>query len=149
MNKIIRTALLGLFFCTSSLLAQNNAGPVTHGPMLGHVTSNSVRVWVRTHQSGDFHINYGTDPENLDQTRIPSITTISKLEVQKPRAVPFAPYEMPKRWSMQNSIHAGYTTLVLNLLVAIIKTPNTALALRCRCTIHCCLKSKTTSTSLS
>ncbi|MGY8770881.1 MAG: alkaline phosphatase D family protein [Pirellulales bacterium] len=78
MNKIIRTALLGLFFCTSSLLAQNNAGPVTHGPMLGHVTSNSVRVWVRTHQSGDFHINYGTDPENLDQKSIVGQTEINR-----------------------------------------------------------------------
>jgi alkaline phosphatase D len=41
---------------------------VTHGPMLGQVTENSVKVWARTHKAGDFTVRYGLAPDQLDQT---------------------------------------------------------------------------------
>lgn len=31
---------------------------VSHGPMLGHITSNSVRVWARTKKPGSFELTY-------------------------------------------------------------------------------------------
>ncbi|MDC0976511.1 hypothetical protein OAR35_00305, partial [bacterium] len=31
---------------------------ITHGPMLGHVTSDSVRVWARTSEAGAFVVEY-------------------------------------------------------------------------------------------
>lgn len=39
---------------------------LTHGPMLGHVTATSVRVWGRTSDPGTFRVRYGTDPQRLD-----------------------------------------------------------------------------------
>ncbi len=47
---------------------------LTHGPMLGHVTDQSVRVWARTSEPGEFEVRYGTDPDQLDQVG-PSATT--------------------------------------------------------------------------
>ncbi len=41
---------------------------VTHGPMLGLVTSSSVRVWARTHKAGEFTVHYGSTETQLDQT---------------------------------------------------------------------------------
>lgn len=50
---------------------------LTHGPMLGHPTSHSVRVWVRTSDPGKFQVKFGTEPNQLDQSS--SIGT-TKLE---------------------------------------------------------------------
>jgi phosphodiesterase/alkaline phosphatase D-like protein len=47
---------------------------VTHGPMLGLVTENSVRVWARTYRAGAFTVRYGTEAERLDQAS-PAIST--------------------------------------------------------------------------
>lgn len=44
---------------------------VTHGPMLGLVTENSVRVWARTHKAGEFTVHYGTTEAQLDQASAP------------------------------------------------------------------------------
>jgi phosphodiesterase/alkaline phosphatase D-like protein len=41
---------------------------VTHGPMLGLVTENSVRVWARTQRAGDFTVRYGLEPARLAQS---------------------------------------------------------------------------------
>jgi len=65
------TALV-LCLITSSSLAQvpieeYSTNHVTHGPMLGLVTENSVRVWARTHMAGEFTVHYGTNAEVLDQ----------------------------------------------------------------------------------
>lgn len=48
---------------------------VTHGPMLGQVTDNSVKVWARTHRTGEFLVRYGQDPERLDQQSRPVWTS--------------------------------------------------------------------------
>lgn len=61
------------------------AGPVrgerdpislTHGPMLGHVSSDGVRVWARTSDPGEFRVRYGTDEARLDQVSEPAATRI-------------------------------------------------------------------------
>ena len=38
---------------------------LTQGPMLGHVTDSSVRVWVRTSEPGAFSVRFGLSPEGM------------------------------------------------------------------------------------
>ena len=38
--------------------SSRGASEVTHGPMLGHVTTDSIRVWARTAQPGEFVIDF-------------------------------------------------------------------------------------------
>lgn len=68
----MRTLLVILFACSSFPLRgaddDYSTNHVTHGPMLGQVTENSVKVWARTHQAGDFTVRYGLDPTRLDQS---------------------------------------------------------------------------------
>ncbi|MFT4636801.1 MAG: alkaline phosphatase D [Verrucomicrobiales bacterium] len=45
----------------SSASAERDPIRLTHGPMLGHVTSESVRVWARTSDPGAFTVKYGSD----------------------------------------------------------------------------------------
>ena len=50
---------------------------LTHGPMLGNPTSDSVRVWGRTSDPGEFSVRYGTIEGKLDQVSEPTTTSIS------------------------------------------------------------------------
>ena len=58
------------------VLAERDPIRLTHGPMLGHVTSHSVRVWARTSDPGSFEVRYGTRPDHLDQIAAPAATRI-------------------------------------------------------------------------
>jgi phosphodiesterase/alkaline phosphatase D-like protein len=49
---------------------------VTHGPMLGHVRHDSVRVWGRTSRAGQYRVRYGVEPGRLNQTSKPVATTL-------------------------------------------------------------------------
>ena len=71
-------ALLLFHVQANSAAAQGSRDPIrlTHGPMLGMVTSESVRVWGRTSDEGEFEVHYGTQPEQLNQTSQPSGTSI-------------------------------------------------------------------------
>jgi phosphodiesterase/alkaline phosphatase D-like protein len=62
-----------LFTIAASPLA---AQPVriSHGPMLGHITADSVSIWARTSSPGEFRVLYGTTPSRLDQTSAPVVT---------------------------------------------------------------------------
>jgi len=40
---------------------------VTHGPMLGHVTSDSIRVWARTSRPAKVVVRYGVEKVKLDR----------------------------------------------------------------------------------
>lgn len=57
-------------------MAERDPIRLTHGPMLGHVTADSVRVWGRTSDAGQFVVHYGTTPEKMDQTSLPATTRI-------------------------------------------------------------------------
>ena len=50
----------------SSLDAARDPIRLTHGPMLGHPTSSSVRVWARTSDPGEFQVLYGTEEAKLE-----------------------------------------------------------------------------------
>ena len=60
-------------------IVQANRDPIrlTHGPMLGHPTSESVRVWARTSDPGEFFVRFGMEEDNLTQI---SKSTLTKIE---------------------------------------------------------------------
>ncbi|MEO1523905.1 MAG: alkaline phosphatase D family protein [Planctomycetota bacterium] len=47
---------------------------LTHGPMLGDVTSDSIRVWARTSSPGSFEVRYGTEPDAMASVSDPATT---------------------------------------------------------------------------
>jgi phosphodiesterase/alkaline phosphatase D-like protein len=51
---------------------------ITHGPMLGHVTSNSIAIWARTSRPGEFRVRYGMTAERLDQVTTPVSTALDR-----------------------------------------------------------------------
>ncbi|MEM1225222.1 MAG: metallophosphoesterase family protein [Planctomycetota bacterium] len=53
-----------VLLATTPSLASAERDPIrlTHGPMLGHVRSDSIRVWARTSDPGSFVVRYGTTP---------------------------------------------------------------------------------------
>ncbi|WP_044253612.1 alkaline phosphatase D family protein [Rhodopirellula sp. SWK7] len=74
----VAAALTSCLFCssTSAQLAERDPIRLTHGPMLGMPTAESVRVWVRTSDPGDFEIEYGLSPESMNHTSDTGVTLI-------------------------------------------------------------------------
>ena len=54
-----------LLLFTQFVVAERDPIRLTHGPMLGHVTSSSVRVWARTSDPGAFLVKFGLDTHDL------------------------------------------------------------------------------------
>jgi phosphodiesterase/alkaline phosphatase D-like protein len=54
------------------------ASQITHGPILGRLTANSVDVWARTDRPGTFGVRYGTQPGKLDQRSGPVATHLDR-----------------------------------------------------------------------
>lgn len=48
---------------------------ITHGPMLGHVTSDSISIWARTSVPGEFRVRYGLSEQKLDLISGPVATS--------------------------------------------------------------------------
>jgi alkaline phosphatase D len=76
--------LLLASFC-SPLPAQDSGTPafldenmVTHGPILGRLSSTGVGIWARTLRTGRFSVLYGTDPDRLEQTAGPVKTRLQR-----------------------------------------------------------------------
>ena len=59
-----------------ALAATLPAEVVTHGPMLGRLTSTSVAVWARTARPAEFQVRYGTNPTDLELTSAPVRTLL-------------------------------------------------------------------------
>ena len=49
---------------------------ITHGPILGRLSSHEIGIWARTSQPGAFQVLYGTAPEKLDRTSQPISTRL-------------------------------------------------------------------------
>ncbi|NNM31294.1 MAG: metallophosphoesterase family protein [Akkermansiaceae bacterium] len=64
------TRLLLALLCIPAVPLHAERDPIrlTHGPMLGHVTADSVRVWVRTSDPGGFVVKYGPARDKLAGT---------------------------------------------------------------------------------
>ena len=77
--KTRQTTLLtiALTAMAAATLAQN-AITVTHGPILGRVTSNQVGVWARTSAPGTFRVRFGETPESLLSLSAPAITVLDR-----------------------------------------------------------------------
>ena len=56
--------MASLLFCGGTVGA--NAPVISHGPLLGEVTSTSVRVWARTNEPATIEFRYGKDSASLD-----------------------------------------------------------------------------------
>ena len=65
--------ILTLTLAAAAAFAQNVR--ITHGPMLGHVTADSIWIWVRTSAPGPFRIRYGLAPDRLDRISEPGVTS--------------------------------------------------------------------------
>ncbi len=62
MRMIVHAALiLGTFAA-----ARASAVEITHGPILGRLSSTGAGVWARTKTPGEFHVVYSTTPDLLD-----------------------------------------------------------------------------------
>ena len=59
-----------------ALAAALPAAEITHGPMLGRLTSTSVAVWARTARPAEFQVRYGTNPTDLSETSAPVRTLV-------------------------------------------------------------------------
>ena len=68
MNRLLITALtLGV----SVIPAQE----ITHGPILGRLSSTEIGVWARTKRPGEFTVRYGTDIASLNRRSASTRTT--------------------------------------------------------------------------
>ena len=72
MKQLISLFLFALMIGCSSTGQHHD---ITHGPMLGRLSSDSISVWARTARSGSFHVWYGTDGK-LNQVSSPATTRI-------------------------------------------------------------------------
>lgn len=75
-NPLLVLAFLSAFLSPGTLFAFRDPIWLTHGPLLGHVTANSVTVWGRTSDPGEFTVRFGTTPERLNQTGPAAATSI-------------------------------------------------------------------------
>jgi len=62
----------------AAALRAENELHVTHGPILGRVSSHGVGVWVRTSRTAAFAVRYGLAPDNLDQRTEPVPTRLDR-----------------------------------------------------------------------
>jgi phosphodiesterase/alkaline phosphatase D-like protein len=74
MSRLISIFLLTVL--ALPLRAERDPIRLTHGPMLGHVTADSVRVWARTSDPGEFTVRYGTGRRKFSATSEPATTRI-------------------------------------------------------------------------
>ena len=56
--RLLFSIFAGVLLC-GDLLAQRDPARLTDGPMLGHVTSDSIRIWGRTSDPSEFQVRYG------------------------------------------------------------------------------------------
>jgi alkaline phosphatase D len=75
-RELAKAAVLGM---TGSMAAQTDvtSGPkLTHGPVLGHVSSSEVWIWGRTERARPLRVRYGLAKDALNQTSAPVDTKL-------------------------------------------------------------------------
>ena len=125
MHRPFLSVLLA-FSALVSAKAERDPIRLTHGPMLGHVTHDSVVVWGRTSDPGQFVVHYGPVPDNLNGISQPATTlvendntgtvTLTKLEPDtryhyqlwvndRPHGLPGTFKTLPSADSVRNEEH--------------------------------------------
>ena len=72
----MRCVIVSLLLGTACVFAQGVR--ITHGPMLGHVTSEGISIWARTSSPGQFRIRHGTAADRLDRISDAVTTTAER-----------------------------------------------------------------------
>ncbi|TWT49076.1 PhoD-like phosphatase [Rubripirellula amarantea] len=77
-QKTTFAVLFALLTCSTAICQPPMRDPIrlTHGPMLGLATDQSVRIWARTSDPGEFFVQYGTAPNRLNRLSDPARTSI-------------------------------------------------------------------------
>jgi len=71
-----RSILLVLSFLLISCTEQTSENFITHGPLLGRLDSESIGIWARTAEPGNFYVEYGTDQARLNLRSEDAVTLI-------------------------------------------------------------------------
>ena len=74
--RLLLAHLLMLVVLAGPAFSERDPIRLTHGPMLGNPTANSVRVWARTSDPGEFSVRYGVRPLRLKQASGGVVTAI-------------------------------------------------------------------------
>jgi len=69
------TLASGLFAAPTGTWIEPATQGVTHGPMLGHVTANSIRIWARCTRPEGFQVWYAEEPNLANALRSETVRT--------------------------------------------------------------------------
>lgn len=99
MQKTLPFLMLVLFFAfVPDVRAERDPIRLTHGPMLGNPTSDSVEVWVRTSDPGEFRIRYG---KNKNKFNLESEAGTTRLEDDNTGTLTLTDLEGDQRYHYQ------------------------------------------------
>ncbi len=75
--------LCGRSACRAALLVAGLAAgawaqPITHGPILGRISSDGIGIWARTSRPGEFRVSYGLAPDRLSNLSEPAPTALER-----------------------------------------------------------------------
>ncbi len=78
LKPILLPAFAASLLCCLQGIAAAHRDPIrlTHGPMLGQPTSNSMVVWARTSDPGEFVVRYGFSKDAMGMESLPAVTTL-------------------------------------------------------------------------
>lgn len=99
MQKTLPFLMLVLFFAfVPDVRAERDPIRLTHGPMLGNPTSDSVEVWVRTSDPGEFRVRYG---KNKNKLNLESEVGTTRLEDDNTGTLTLSDLEGDQRYHYQ------------------------------------------------
>ncbi len=71
-------SLLAALVGTCALVSPTLAQSVTHGPILGRLSSEGIGIWARTGRPGAFRVRYGRTAASLDRLSAPAATSLDR-----------------------------------------------------------------------
>ncbi len=74
MNRLLTVSAALALLPLGSTVRAEEPNSITHGPILGRVSSDGIGIWARTRRAGSFVVEYGTNPKRLDRKTDPVAT---------------------------------------------------------------------------